>query len=112
MKADPALPGSDLYPQSKGDPGTDIYNYVSFFRKRHGKIIIYLPASHTLNQGILAFLGCSPPASTSSTSLQNRLLFLTRAFHFFQLYFACLRTSDFVMSKDAGIDPGAGKNYL
>jgi len=37
MKADPALPGSDLYPQSKGDPGKIIFDYVTLFRKRQRK---------------------------------------------------------------------------
>jgi hypothetical protein len=42
MKADPALPGSDLYPQSKGDPGKIIFYYVTLYRKRMRKIIVLL----------------------------------------------------------------------
>jgi hypothetical protein len=34
MKADPALPGSDLYPQSKGDPEKGIFTTMQTFSEK------------------------------------------------------------------------------
>jgi hypothetical protein len=107
MKADPALPGSDLYPQSKGDPGKIIFYYVTLYRKRMRKIIVLLTSKPYTEPGDFGFPRLLPSRLYKQHFSAKPVIFYTRAFHFFQLCFAC-RPSYFVASNYAGIDPGAG----